>query len=67
MPISWLGIEKQLNLTQQKHAFTNQKKCITTQNKQKKLKAGLVAFHDIRRRNEAGLLSKESISKGGRR
>jgi len=47
MPISWLGIEKQLNLTQQKHAFTNQKKCITTK-KTKKLKAGLVAFHDIR-------------------
>jgi len=34
-PISWLGMEK-LNLTQQKHAFTNQKKCITTQNKLKK-------------------------------
>jgi len=33
-PISWLGMEK-LNLTQQKHAFSNQKKCTTTQNKHK--------------------------------
>jgi len=32
--VSWLGIEK-LNLTQQKHAFTNHKKCTTTQNTQK--------------------------------
>ena len=23
-PISWLGMEKTLNVTQQKHAFTNQ-------------------------------------------
>jgi len=27
-PIFWLGMEK-LDLTQQKHAFTNQKKCTT--------------------------------------
>jgi len=33
-PISWLGMEK-LNLTQQKHAFTNQNKCSATQNKLK--------------------------------
>jgi len=26
---------EKLNLTQQKHAFTNQKKCTTTQNKHK--------------------------------
>jgi len=31
-------MEKQ-NLTQRKHAFTNQKKCTTTQNKHKKTKA----------------------------
>ena len=31
---------KKLNLTQQKHAFTNQKKCTTTQNKHKKTKTG---------------------------
>jgi len=31
-PISRLGMEK-LNLSQQKHTVTNQKKCITTQNK----------------------------------
>jgi len=30
-PISWLGTEKKLNLTQQKHTFINQKKCTTTQ------------------------------------
>jgi len=32
-PIFWLGMEKQ-NLTQQKHTFTNQNKCATTQNTQ---------------------------------
>jgi len=39
-PISWLDIKKQ-NLTQQKHAFSNQKKCTTTQNKHK-LECGLM-------------------------
>jgi len=34
-PISWLDMEK-LNLTQQKHTFTNQKKSTTTQNEHKK-------------------------------
>ena len=47
------------------HAFTNQKKCTTTQNKHKKLKPGLLAFYDIRPGNAAGLFSKEKISKGG--
>ena len=42
--------------------ITNQKKCTTTQ---KKLKPGLVTFYDIRPGNEAGLFSKEQISKGG--
>jgi len=65
MPISRLGVEKILNLTQQKYAFTNQKKCTTTQNKHKKLKPCLVAFYDKRPRNGAGLFSKEKISKGG--
>ena len=32
-PISWLGMENELNLTQQKHTLTNQKRCTTTQNK----------------------------------
>ena len=36
--ISCLGIGKKLNLTQQKHAFANQKKRTTTQNKRKKTK-----------------------------
>jgi len=40
---AWYG---KLNLTQQKHTFTKQKKRTTTQ---KKLKPGLVAFYVIRR------------------
>jgi len=52
--ISWLGMEK-LNLTQQKHAFTNQKKCTTTQNKQTNLKPGLVASYNIQPGNGEGL------------
>jgi len=44
-----------LNLTQQKHAFTNQKKCTTTQNKHKKLKPALVASYDIRPGNREGI------------
>jgi len=65
-PISWLGMGKKLNLTQQKHAYTSQKKCTTTQNKHtKKLKPGFVAFYNVRPRNGAGLFSKEKISKGG--
>jgi len=39
---------EKLNLTQQKHTFTIQKKCTTTQNKHnKKLKPGLVTSYDI--------------------
>jgi len=57
--------ERKLNLTQQMHAFTNQKKCTTTQNEHKKLKPSLVAFYDIRPGNGAGLFSKEKISKAG--
>jgi len=52
---------EKLNLTPQKQAFTNQKKCTKTQNKHKKLKPGLVASYNIRPGNEAGLLSKEKI------
>jgi len=47
--------QAKLNLTQQKHTFTNQKKCITTQNKQKKLKPGLVACYYIQPGNGDGL------------
>jgi len=52
--LAWYGKkeEKKLNLTQQKHAFANQKKCTTTHNKHKKLKPGLVAFYDIRPETE---------------
>ena len=53
-PISWLGMEK-LNLTQQKHTFSNQKKCTTTQNRRKKLKPGLFASYDVRPGNGEGL------------
>ena len=47
-------MEKQ-NLIQQKHAFNNQNKGITTQNKHKKLKPGLVASYNMRPGNEEGL------------
>ena len=56
---------EKLNLTQQKHAFTNKKKCTTTQNKPQKLKTGLIASYDNWPGNGAGLFSKERISKGG--
>jgi len=59
-PISWLGMEK-LNLTQQKHTFTNQNKCTTTQNKHKKLKPGLVASYAIRPGNGEGLALHKSV------
>ena len=52
--ISWLGMEK-LNVTQQKHTFTNRKKCTTSQNKHKKLKPGLVASYNIKHGNREGL------------
>ena len=50
--LAWCGIK--LNLTQQMHTFSNQKKCTTTQNKHKKLKPCLVA-PDIRPGNGEGL------------
>jgi len=53
-------MEKQ-NLTQQKHTFTNQKKFITTQNKQKKLTPGLVTSYDIRPGNGQGLFLVQSF------
>jgi len=44
-PSQSLGLVlNKLSLTQQKHAFTNRKKCTTAQNNHKKLKPGLVAF-----------------------
>jgi len=43
------------NLTQQKHAFTNQNKRTTTQNIHKKLKPGLITSYDIRPANGEGL------------
>jgi len=58
-------MEKELHVTKQMHAFSNQKKCTTTQNKHKKLKPGLVAFYDIWPGNGVGLFSKEKINKGG--
>jgi len=55
-PICWLGMEK-VNLTQQKHVFTNPEKCTTTKNKQnKKLKPCLVASYDIHYGHREGLL-----------
>ena len=49
-------MEKQ-NLTQQKHAFINQNKWTTTQNKHKELKSGLVASYDIWLGKGEGLFS----------
>jgi len=46
---------EKLNLTQQKHAFTNEKKCTTTQNKHKRLKPGLVVSYNIQPGNGEGL------------
>jgi len=46
-------MEKQ-NLTQQQHAFTNQNKCATTQNKYKK--PGLVASYNIRPKQIGSIL-----------
>jgi len=54
--LAWYG----KNLTQQKYAFTNEKKCSL----QHKINTK-VAFYDIRPGNGAGLFSKEKISKGG--
>jgi len=55
-----------LNLTQQEHAFANQKKCNAKEkNKNKKIKPALVAFYNIRPGNGAGLFSNEKINKGG--
>jgi len=56
-------MEKLNQTQQQKHAFTNQKKCTTTQNKHKKLKPGFVAFYDIWPGNGAGIFSKEYLNK----
>ena len=44
-----------------KHAFTNQKKCTATQNKQK-IKPGLITFYNIKVGNGAGLYSKKKVS-----
>ena len=55
-PSQSLGLVwKKLNPTQQKHIFTSQKTCTTTQNKHKKLMPGLVASYDIRPENGEGL------------
>jgi len=43
---------EKLNVTLQKHTFTNQKKCTTTQ----KTRPGLVDSYDIRPGNEEGLV-----------
>jgi len=62
-PSQSLGfVWNKLNLTHQKHTFTNQKKCTTTQNKHKTPKPGLVASYDIRPGNRDGLFSYFSAS-----
>jgi len=42
-------------LMEQKHTFSSQKNCTTTQNKQKQLKPGLDASYDIQPENGHGL------------
>jgi len=61
-------MEQKLNLTQQKHAFANQIKCTTTQNKPKKtqkLKPGLVAFNTTSSLETERVYSKKKISVTG--
>jgi len=53
--LAWYGKAKPNSLIQQKHTFTNQKKCTATQHKHKKIKVGLVASYDIRPGNGDGL------------
>jgi len=52
---------EKLNLTQEKHTFTNQKKCTTTKISTKKLKPGLVASYDIQTENGEGLFRFQSF------
>jgi len=56
-PNQSLGLvpKKKTKPNTQKHAFTDQKKCTTTENKHKKLKPGLVACCDIQPGNGEGL------------
>jgi len=65
--MSWSGMKK-LNMTQQKHAYTNQRKWTAKQNKQTKktIKPGLVAFYDIRHWKRSGSILKGK-DKYGRR
>ena len=49
----WYG--KKQNLTQQKHAFTNEKNVLQHKINTKKLKPGLVTSYDIRPGNGEGL------------
>ena len=54
---------EKLNLTQQKHTFTNQKKCTKTQNKHKKLKPNLVASYNIWPWNRRGPILVSALHK----
>jgi len=64
-PDSWPGIEKKLNLTQQKHAFANQMKRITKQNQHKNTEArlSLLLRHPAWKRSGSVLNGKDK--KGG--
>ena len=63
---------KKLNLIEQKHAFANQKKCSTTQNKHKKLKSPFTTngletewVNSQRKRWVKEKISKEKVKKKG--
>jgi len=58
-------MEKKLNPTQQKHAFTNPKKYTTTQNKHKKTKARFSRLLRHLAWKWSGFIHKEKISWGG--
>jgi len=53
--LAWYRKAKPNSLTQQKHTFTNQKKCTATHHKHQKIHLGLVASYDIRQGNGDGL------------
>jgi len=66
---SLASVWKKLNLTQQKHAFTNQKKCTTTQNYHTKTKARLSRLlrHPAWKQSGSILKGKEVSKRGDKK
>jgi len=61
--LPWYG-KNEINLAEQKNAFTIKRNVLRHKINTKKLKPGLVAFQDIRPGNGVGLFSKKNIIKG---